>query len=62
MLEVNELLDSGADATFDIANKNISILIGGDMPQLHINYDVVMGRPNEPIATLKKIRMGSVRR
>ena len=25
------------------------------MPELHISCDVVMGRPNEPIATLKKI-------
>ena len=25
------------------------------MPEIHISCDVVMGRPNEPIATLKKI-------
>ena len=25
------------------------------MPQLHINYDVVMGKPNKPIATLTKL-------
>ena len=39
----------------DIDNKNISILIRANMPELHISCDVVMGRPNEPIATLKKI-------
>ena len=44
----------------DIVNKDIYILIGANMPQLHINYDAVMARPNEPIAD--KIRMGSVRR
>ena len=25
------------------------------MPELHINYDVFIGRPNEPIATLTKL-------
>ena len=39
----------------DINKKVISILIEADVPKLHINYDVLIGGPNELIRTLKKI-------
>ena len=39
----------------DIVNKDISILNGADMPQPHINCNVVLERPNKPNATLKKL-------
>ena len=39
----------------DINNKDISILIGAEILQLHINHDAVMGRPSEPVAMLTKL-------
>ena len=39
----------------DIVNKDISILNGADMPQPHINCNVVLEWPNKPNATLKKL-------
>ena len=39
----------------NIVNKEIYILIGADIPQVHIVYDGVMERPNESIVTLIKV-------
>ena len=44
-----------SEIPFDIVNKDISILIEGDTSQLHIDYDVVMGRSNQSIETLAKL-------
>ena len=43
------------DVPIDIINKDISILIGADLPHLHICHSVISGGQNEPIAMLTKL-------
>ena len=38
-----------------MSNTDISILIGADLPHLHICHDVISGNQNEPIAMLTKL-------
>ena len=43
------------DVPTDVIDKDISILIGADLPYLHICHDVISGNQNEPIAVLTKL-------
>ena len=43
------------DVPIDIIDKDVSILIGADLPHLHICHDVNSGNQNEPIAILTKL-------
>ena len=45
----------------DVTDKDISILIGADLPCLHICYDVISGNQYEPIAILTE-RVGPIRK
>ena len=43
------------DIPFETSNKEISVLIGPDLPQLHINYDVRVGENDHPVGMLTKL-------
>ena len=43
------------DVPIDIINKDVSILIGADLPHLHICHSVISGGQNEPTAMLTKL-------
>ena len=38
------------DVPIDVSDTDISILIGADLPHLHVCHDVISGNQNEPIA------------
>ena len=43
------------DVPIDVTDKDVSILIGADLPHLHTSHDVISGNQNEPIAMLTKL-------
>ena len=43
------------DIPFETSDKEISVLIGADLPQLHINYDVRVGENDHPVGMLTKL-------
>ena len=44
------------DVLTDVTDKDISILIGVDLPHLQIFHDAISGDQNEPVAMLTKLR------
>ena len=43
------------DVPTDVTDKDISILIGGNLPYLHICHNPIGGNHNKPIAMLPKL-------
>ena len=43
------------DVPIDVTDKEVSILIGANLPHLHTCHDVISGNQNEPIAMLTKL-------
>ena len=51
------------DAPTDVADKDISIFIGADLPNLHICHDVISKNQNESAhSCVNKTRLGAIRR
>ena len=43
------------DIPLETSNKEISVLIGADLPQLHISYDIRVGENDHPVGMLTKL-------